>query len=394
MKSVKVNPEETRSIVNDPYVKKVSALAGDKTLFSKSPHALKTLRRTLLKESLHYFIRRNPEYYTPLLDALGITPDTAVLEDLVALSIPSDVLRGDTYKKMMINPVVKGGAVYHSSGTTGQFPITVYKSPLDQNMINLAVPQLVSHQIGYQLNGGLLLMLCPSEMVSSVLFGVTAHYYESRGIKVLYGACMKEPTSLSEGLPSMTLNNQVISDFIHAPIEPKYIFSAPVGMKKLLEYAKKESLTIDLGKGGFINTGGGAKGTGITLETLWQMREDTICAQNEKGEVIPAPWYDGIGHTEGLLILFGKKNSLSKVPHPLEEVFIVDEQFKIIEEGQGFAAHWNPLNTTYFEAFYPGDFYQVEDASNFYGKTFTFVRRLDLGKGKVIRPGCGALVMQ
>lgn len=388
----KTNPEPDLT-ATDPYVKEVLTLAGDKTLFSKSPEELKMLRKSLLRESLKYFVRQNPDYYIPLLENLDISPDTADLKDLVTLAIPSDILRGDTYKKMMVNHSFEGGTVYCSSGTTGQAPITVYKSPLDQKIANLAIPHLVSHTIGYQLNGGLMLMLCPPALMTSVLFGVTHQYYTSRGITIIYGAFARE-TLVSKALPAMTLDTEALHKFIESPVEPKYIFSAPVAMKKLIEYLEEESLTIDLGKGGYINTGGGAKGTGVTLKDLWAMREGKIFARTAHGEKIPAPWYDGIGHTEGILILFGERNSLLKVPHPLEEVFIVDDTFEIVEEGQGFAAHWNPLNTTYFEAFYPGDFYQLDSAQNYYGKAFTFVRRLDLGKGKVIRPGCGALVME
>jgi len=382
-----------KGAINDPYIKKVLQLAGDKSLFSKTPGELKKLRRDLLRDSLGYFIRHNQKYYKPLLRNLGIIPEKAELKDLVRLAIPSDLLRENYCKKMSIREMLRNSEVFRSSGTTANERITVYKSPIDEQVNNIAIPNYVSNHVGFELNGGLVLMLAsPKNLKSIALFGNPDKYYKARGFQVIYGIkCPDKTGTLSKELKTMKLNKKAINKFIKSKIEPKVIFSAPAGIQQLLEYLSANSIQINLGKNGYINTGGGTKANpALTLKKLRQKRKNLIFAFDRKGKKIPAPWYDGIGHTEGIMILLSGKNSDKRVPHPLEEVFLVNRNGKLIREGTGMAGHWNPLNATYFEAFYPGDVYQVKKNRNYYGKSFSYKRRLVLGD--VLRPGCGASI--
>ena len=132
--------------------------------------------------------------------------------------------------------------------------------------------------------------------------------------------------------------------------------------------------------------------TFLPLDALRELRLGKVVAKDRKDKCIPAPWFDGLGHTEGLLICLTRANQDVRVPHPLEEVFLVDEGLQLVERGEGFAGHWNPLNTTYFEAFYPGDVYRAVDDDGYYGRGFIYVRRAPLGESECVCPGCSAVV--
>jgi len=86
-----------------PHVK-IWELSGDESLFTKSPEGLSSLRRGLLRSSLKFFAEMS-NFYEELFKRMGIDPGSAELEDLVKLALPSDLLRGEGYKRFLIEQV-------------------------------------------------------------------------------------------------------------------------------------------------------------------------------------------------------------------------------------------------------------------------------------------------
>ncbi|MEM3131587.1 MAG: hypothetical protein QXV72_03060 [Sulfolobales archaeon] len=159
-------------LLEDPYVKKVWDLSGDPDLFSKSPDYLAKLRRDLLRESLRFFIRKS-RFYADLMERLEVDPGAAEVEDLVKLAVPSELLRGEGYRRLLIEDVLEEpGHVFSSSGTSSSIPVRVYRTYLELAMMVKANTRLFEYVYGGTLKEGrgIALFLAAKELRNQLNF--------------------------------------------------------------------------------------------------------------------------------------------------------------------------------------------------------------------------------
>ncbi|MEM3141673.1 MAG: hypothetical protein QW656_00430, partial [Zestosphaera sp.] len=180
---------EKSKFFSDPHVKRLWELSGDSTLFSKSPDYLRSLRKTLLRDSLKFFVRHS-SFYAELLERLEIDPDAAEYADLVKLAVPSDMLRGNEYRKLLIDDVDEKGFIFSSSGTTSNDPVRVYRSFLELAMMTRANTLLFEYVYGGVLRegAGLALFLAARELRNKLNFVAFVDLaLQGKKIKLLYG---------------------------------------------------------------------------------------------------------------------------------------------------------------------------------------------------------------
>ena len=402
------NAEKSR-LRRDPHVEKIWNLVNDPSLFQKSPEDLAKIRRGLLQDSVRFF-RDHSEYYASLFDRLDIQASTADMEDVVKMVVPADMLRGDGHRRFVIDDVESGGEHFMSSGTTGNAPVKVYRSPIDLALMVKANADLFEYVYGSELeeNRGVALFMAAPElrhMLSFVAFVELA--LESKGIELLYGMSMREGKERETPWQRLVPDRKNLLKFLKSKAEPKLFFTAPAGvylMSKKFEdmsFMKREMSKIlmrappvDLGKGGVIVTGGGSKGF-ADLPPYPEMAEgarDYFRALSKSGEGVEVPFMDVLGMTETLTALIDRHGVMGKIPHPLSEAFLVDpKKFELIRdnEKEGLMCIYNPFVTTWFECFFPGDIMVSHASDRYYGKEFEFGRRLTVKEGWDLQRACG-----
>jgi phenylacetate-CoA ligase len=101
---------------------------------------------------------------------------------------------------------------------------------------------------------------------------------------------------------------------------------------------------------------------------------------------------DVLGMTETLTALIDNFGTMGKVPHPLSHVFLLDPKtMEVIEEDgrEGILGIFNPFVTSWPEIFYPGDIMTSAPSDRYYGKEFSYMRRLRVEEGWDLQRACG-----
>lgn len=410
MNSAEILDVGSRSrLLTDPYVEKIWGLVNDKSLFNRSPDYLAGLRRGLIREALAFFARHS-DHYKILLERMGIDPKSAEPEDLARIAVPSDILRGDGHKQFLIRDAEEGGEYFTSSGTSGKEPVRIYRSPLDLAIMIKANTQLFEHIYGSFLEPGkgIALFMAAPELRHKLSFVAFVHLaLENKRIPLLYGMNLVEGKGeKGSAWQKLETNKENVLKFVKSKEEPKLFFTAPAGVylmaKKFDEmgFLKKVAYKlasgmppVRLGRGGVIVTGGGSKGYTLPpYDELVKMSRKYFSAMDAKGEEVDVPFMDVLGMTETLTALIGRHGVTGLVPYPLSEVFLLDPKtFEPLKERerQGVLGIFNPHVTSWLEVFYPGDIMSVSPSKGYYGREYSFMRRLSVEEGWDLQRACG-----
>jgi phenylacetate-CoA ligase len=394
-------------LLKDPYVEKVWQLVNNNSLFNKSPDYLASLRLGLLRDALGFFSRQS-DYYAQLFERLSINPKNAELGDLARLAVPSDILRGDGHKQFLIKGVEERGEYFTSSGTSGKEPVRIYRSPLDLAIMIKANTQLFEHIYGSCLEPGkgIALFMAAPELRYKLSFVAFVHLaLENKGIPLIYGMDLVKDERGS-AWQKLEPNRDNMLKFLKSKEEPKLFFTAPVGVYLMaksfdeMSFVKKVGYKlvsgtppVKLGRGGAIVTGGGTKGYTLPpYEKIVELSRKYFTAKDKDGEENIVPFMDVLGMAETLTALIGRFKTNGMVPYPLSEVFLLDPKtYEPLGEGktEGVLGIFNPFVTTWLEVFYPGDLMTVASSKSFYGKEFSYVRRLTVEEGWDLQRACG-----
>ncbi|MEM0486847.1 MAG: hypothetical protein QW080_01770 [Sulfolobales archaeon] len=400
-------------LLNDPFVRKVWDLSNDSNLFSKSPDYLAKLRRDLLRDSLQFFTKRS-QFYADLMERLEIDPKGAEVEDLVKLAVPSELLRGEGYRKLLIEDALKEpGYVFSSSGTSSSIPVRVYRTYIELAMMVKANTLLFEYVYGGILREGkgVALFLAAKELRNQLNFIAFVDLaLQGKKIPLLYGMDLVVSTG-EEGSKWTKLvpNKNRILEFLRSKEEPKLFFTAPAGVyllsKQMLEMNLLKRVIyklavgappVDLGHGGVVVTGGGSKGMDIPpYADIVSYSRKVFKVRNERGNLVDAPFMDVLGMTETLTALIDKYGVMNKIPHPLQEVFIIDPKtYKIVNESgkEGILGIYDPLAVSWLEVFLPGDIIKFYESDRYYGREFVYVRRLTKEEGWDLQRACGGTI--
>ena len=396
------------AMLNDPHVLRMWNLMNDDTLFSMPSEKLEGLRLECVRSSLDFFQRRSPRN-AKMLEDLGVTPSKADIGDLARLAIPSDVLRGDGHMDMLLEEHELGGRILSSSGTTQREPVRVYRSPLDLAMMILGNTSVLEYAYGghFVQDQGIGLFMGPQQLsgkLTYVIFVETA--LERKGVEIVWGMDM-EGEANGTMWKRMVPNRAKMARFFKSDRAPKAFFTAPVGLhllnqrfgsqsgtERMLSKLKVGAPPIDLGKGGFIMTGGGTKdSTDLPdLDEIIKASKDFFIARDKDGRQIEPPFIDGLGMTETATSMMDRHGVMDKVPHPLSQVFLMDPRtFEVIEdEGkEGLLGIFNPFITSWMECVYPGDILRAHGSERYYGKEYEFVRRMGASDPSGSTRACG-----
>lgn len=394
-------------LLTDPYVQKVWGLINDRSLFEKSPDYMAGIRKGLMRDALDFFSRRN-DYYKVLLERMRIDPRNAGPEDMAKLAVPSDILRGEGHRQFLIKDVEPGGEHFTSSGTSGKDPVKIYRSPLDLAIMIKANTQLFEEIYGGFLEPGkgVALFMAAPELRHKLSFVAFVHLaLETKQIPLLYGMNLVEGEKGSTW-QKLETNKENVLQFVKSKAEPKLFFTAPAGVYLLAKkfddmgFLKKVAYKlasgmppIRLGKGGTVVTGGGSKGYTLPpYDDIVSLSRKYFSASDTRGEEVEVPFMDVLGMTETLTALIGRHGRIGLVPYPLSEVFLLDPKtFEPLKEGanQGVLGIFNPHVTSWLEVFYPGDIMAVSPSKGYYGREYSFIRRLSVEEGWDLQRACG-----
>jgi hypothetical protein len=396
---------ENSKFLSVPYINKIWNIVDDPKLFEMSPGALEELRLNLSRDALRFF-RENSLYYAQLFENLDVDPSNAELADFAKLTIPADMLRGDGLKPLLIEGYEEGGKWFTSSGTTNATPVRIYRSPLDLAIMIKANTALFEYVYGEVLEEGqgVALFMAAEELKDILNFVAFVDMtLEAKGIELLYGM------DLVEGDESiwkrLVPNKEKLVKFLRSKEEPKLFFTAPAGvhlmsqrfekmnpLQKLLYRLASGAPPVKLGRGGLVVTGGGTKGFSDlpTHGDIVMGARRQFKAFNKAGGIIDTPFMDVMGMTETLTALIDKYGAMDKVPHPLQNVFLMNQNtYQLTHEKRGILGIFTPYTTSWLEAFYPGDIMSVKDSTRFYGKEFIYERRLTVEEGWDLKRACG-----
>lgn len=391
---------------NDPYVQKIMDLAGDRSLFEKSPDQLLSLRKSLFRDLLS-FLSKHSSHYRTMFERLRIDPKSADLqEDLPKVILTADTLRGEAWKSLVVDGVEQGGLVFSSSGTTQKEPVQIYRSPTDLEVMTRANTNLFEFVYGDILKDGVALFMAAPELKDQLNFVAFVDMCLNRkGIELIYGMRLLQ----GEGAPWSRLvqDRSKIVKFFKSKKEPKLFFTAPAGvflicknfeemssLKRLLGKLVAGAPPVSLRTQGIVVTGGGSKGILGVPEygALVKMASRHFVAQDTKGTNVPAPFMDVYGCTETLTAILSRFGSHYGIPHPLQHVFLVDPRtYKPLKEGdgEGVLGFLDLHNTSFLGTFYPGDIFRSHKSNLCYGQEFSFVRRLQASEGWSLQRACG-----
>ena len=346
------------------------------------------------------------------MENLEIDPERWKVEDLINLAISSDELRGNGQKRYMVDNVPDGGRTFRSSGTTGKEPVTIYRSPVDVLISRYVNDAHIEYMLGHPIEEeeGMALFLAAPEMEEFMSFvGMVVDLMRDyKHVPVIFG--MKVEEGDGPIWTRLRPDKKAMAEFYRSGNKPKYIFSALIGIQRMLETFEMHGAKdlprlayfklalgvppLDLGRGAIFTGGGAKRAKVLPFKELLEKRKGKIIGVDKEGNRIPAPWSDVYGNTERLCILPSLMNTEYKVPHPLEEVIVVDPKtFTPIERGEGIVIFYNPLVTSYMEAVIPGDIFEVIPADDLYhGKVLRYRRRLTEEEALYVeRGGCGSV---
>jgi hypothetical protein len=401
-------------IMQARYVQEVLRLAGDTSLYERSPEELEELRTTLFKSELDFFYS-NSKKNRVRMDNLNIKPETAELQDVLQMAIFSDDLRGDGLKNYIIDDVPTGGKINTSSGTTGKAPVSVYFSPIDYEIMRRMNNSIITYLQNQQVDANsLVLMLVAPEMrkvISSVeyvsdwlgsLHVPTIHSMktdENGKIKTPFGTFSKDMKAVMKyfnkdrffgGTQKIIYGgNDGLNNLFKGFVESK-------GMKKFLTKLSMGIPPISLGRNGFVWSGGGPKGSGLTYEQIRDKYIFSVLTKDENGDAVPAKWIDVLAGTEFQPAIPTIPSTSIRIHHPLSKIFLVDmSKYKLIDgTGEGSLLVHSPF-TTYPMAIIPGDILRRVSLPNglksqypYLKYGYEYVRRMTSDEGNELRSGC------
>jgi len=390
----------------EPYVRKIWELVNDKALFSKSPDYLRSLRRSLLRDALAFFGEKG-EYYRTLYERLNINPRCADLPDLAKLAVPSEALRGDGHRSLLIDGVEGGGIYFHSSGTSGRAPVKIYRSPLDLAVMVRANASLFQHVYGGALGGGkgiALVMAAPEQVDDFGLIALVQLMLESMNVELLYGMELADGGHSGKQLRNLIPNKEALSKFAKSKAEPKLLFTAPEWAFMLAQRFDKMNLLhkvayklvtgtppINLGRGGTVVTGGGSRSSSLpSYGQIVDLSRRYIVAKDDDGDEVQVPFMDVMWMSEALTVFIDRYEGFDKLPHPLSQAFLLDPNtFEYMEEDgkEGVLGVFDPFVTSWLEAICPGDMMISKPAPGYYGKSYQYLRRLTADEAMaLVRP--------
>lgn len=394
--------------LKEPHIQRLLELSGDKNLFDKSPDYLMKLRRELFRNSLKFFSKQS-QFYCNLFERLGIDPDTADKEDLVKLAVPSDLLRGEGYKKLLIENLEEPSIVFSSSGTTSSNPVNILRTYLELAMMTKANTLLFEYVYGSELKRGegIALFLAAKELRNKLNFVAFVDLtLQGKEIPLLYG--MDLISGIGEGSQwgKLVPNKKNIMAFLKSKREPKLLFTAPAGvyliskqfnelnfLKKLMYKVVVGVPPVNLGNGGVVVTGGGSKGIVVPpYDEVVKYSRRVFKARSPEGKLVDAPFMDVLGMTETLTALIDRYGVMNKIPHPLQEVFLLDlKTYTLIDEPNkdGILGIYDPMAISWLEIFLPGDIVKFHESNRYYGKEYIYVRRLSKEEGWDLQRACG-----
>ncbi|MGC8988247.1 hypothetical protein, partial [Infirmifilum sp.] len=289
-------------------------------------------------------------------------------------------------------------------------PVRIYRSPLELVLMTVANANLFEYVYGGELKQGegLALFLAAEELknhLNFVAFVDLALQYKK--IRLLYGMDLVPESGDTPLWKRLVPNTKRIAEFIKSREEPKLFFSAPAGvhlvsqqfaglglLKKALYKLALGAPPIDLGRGGVIVTGGGSKGLQVPEYhvIVEEARRVFKAEDKDTGGEVPVPFMDVLGMTETLTALLDNYGVMHKIPHPLQEVFLLDPKtYKPMEHynKDGLLAIYDPLAVSWLEVFIPGDIVRQVPSDRYYGREFIYVRRLTEEEGWSLQRACG-----
>jgi hypothetical protein len=396
-------------LLKDPHVARIWELVMDgPALFKMRPKELESLRLSLGRSSLDFFRRHSP-YYAELFENLGIDPKNATNADFARLAIPSDLLRGEGQRPLLIQDVEQGGETFQSSGTTGKDPVRVYRSPIDLAIMLKANTDLFEFIYGdiLQDGEGVALFMAAPELRHKLSFVAFVHMtLENKGIELLYGMDLENKDQAGTPWQKLTPNKDNLVKFLRSKKEPKLFFTAPAGvhllgkrfddlglLKRYISKLATGAPPVKLGRGGMVVTGGGSKGFSDLppYDQLVTGSQKHFRCKDKAGQVQPVPFMDVLGMTETLTALIDRHGQMGKIPYPLAEAFLMDPaSFELQADGKdGVLGIFNPFVTSWMECFYPGDLMGCRRSDRYYGREFEYRRRLTAEEGWEMQRACG-----
>jgi phenylacetate-CoA ligase len=413
---VKFDAAGTHPIMQSRYVKRVLDLTSDPScsnLFYKSPEELAKLKTELFREELGFFYDNNKDFRRRM-DNLKINPQDANLEDALQLAIFSDDLRGDGYNRYIIDNPPEGGKTNSSSGTTGKLPVTTYFSPVDYELIRRMNNSMITYLQGNQVDHNtMVLLLAAPEMrkyISSLEY--VSDWLENRGVPTIHSMKADEK-GVKTPFGTFAQNRGDVIKFLNKDRffgdTQKVLYGGNDGLYNFLEgltnsKGGKRIFTkllmgappVELGKNGFVWSGGGPKRMNISYEELREKYKDHVLTKDEEGRIVPAKWIDVLAGTEFQPAIPTIPDTSTRIHHPLTTLHLIDmSKYKLVEgEGQGSLLVQSPF-TTYPMIVFPGDKakrvrlprvlkekYQYTD----YG--YEYVGRMTPEEGVELRTGC------
>jgi hypothetical protein len=382
---------EEEELGGDPYVQLLLRHLEDPRLFDGGPDRARALQQELLVPFLDFFLRHDRDgYYAGLyarkglLDGTGTVRSDVVLEDLAALRIHSDDLRGERgQRRRLIAGVDESRSkVFASSGTTGnaEGPVTIVRSPLTQHCMHLTMGRQMEQAAGHAFEGTVAMMFATEPMRRNVgLPCVVSNSFEQRGAELVLGARMREADGETDPWRLIEPDPEGWERFQAAPVAGKVAMVPTMALPLFIA----AGTPVDLGEDGVLFTGGGLKRI-AQYATMAELLEDARTVFRAGDE--PAPIVDALGLTESASCFPAAPDRALKVAHPLTYVGLFDSPQRLeLVDGKrtGLLFFVNLMCLDYLEAIVPGDV--VERA----GEGFVYLRRAGEEEGFRIREGCG-----
>ncbi len=341
------------NLADDPYVKLLQQKVKDRALFAKDPRHTHRLHQELLVPFLDFFLRHDRDgVYRDLFSAAGLlnrhrrgVRDRVSLEDLYALRIASDELRGRGQHRRLTDFAARDwadseptGRVFESTGTTEHpsGPVRIYRGQRTLELARRMNADLLDWALGTKLMEGSALLYLAQGMARKSWFAYLGEgILSERGLNARYGAHLKNRGGAESLWHRLRPDAGAVRDFVNDAAHPKYLIGSTPSLHDLLvenNVAQRALLNvvagvppIHLGRRGVMVLGGGTKNEAEAPRSSQDLVREIaqyVTADTGKGRV-PAPVIDILGLTESAAVFVGKTTSpLSPrawvhFPHPL-----------------------------------------------------------------------------
>ena len=252
-----------------------------------------------------------------------------------------------------------GGKVNHSSGTTGKEPVTVYFSPIDYDIIRKMNNSLITYLQNRQMdqNSSVLMLVAPEmrNSISSVEY--VSDWLQSLNVPVAYSMKANQKGKVKTPFGTFSKNQNTVMKYFNKNRffghTQKIIYGGNEGLNNFFKgFTSSNGLRreftklamgvppINLGQNGFVWSGGGSKGGGVTYEQMRDKYKDYVLTKDENGKVVPAKWIDVLAGTEFQPAIPTIPNTSIRIHHPLSKIFLVDMAKYTLIEGVGEGRYW------------------------------------------------------